>query len=234
MTKWGHSCYLCRVGRGTQARYVELEWSGPRRIARRRRLNLDAAPRRLEGFDVEVPECVRLWLLPGARFGIPERMSVRLRDDRYPAVEIDFSLEEGRLVCDAVRRQAGKPPLAGRDLRRVSLSKHIEDVLAAVAVAVEEEPDGTLRGRWVKAAGGSALETFLDEADRAGLRPKSGRRLTRKHYEAVAAVAIAARAEGRAVLEAIQEELGASPTTAKRWKREAERRGLIPTKERKR
>jgi hypothetical protein len=188
--------------------------------------------RQTRGFWVELPlhehpDVVLLWALPGGRFAIPARLTIGLLDSRYPEVELDFVLEGGKLVCDAIRRKIGGPPLTGAAMRLLKFDDLVEDVLRVMAIALGTEPDGSWRGRWVKDEGGSAVSTFLDEAERIQLRPKQGRSLTRKHYEAVAVVVAEARAMNRNVLRAIEEEFDASQTTAKRWKREAERLGLI-------
>jgi hypothetical protein len=210
---------------------VEAAWKGPRRFPVNVQLELSTGRRK--GFWIKVPEhaasdVVRLWVLPGGRYAIPERMTFGLLDSRYPAVELDFVLEGGKLVCESIRRQPGKAPLTGKGLRLLKFDDLVEEALRVVAIAVTKERDGSWRGKWVKDQGISAVDTFLEEADRVQLRPNRGRQLTRKHYEEVAAAVLEARVKGRPVLLAIQQRFDASPTTAKRWKREADRLGLIP------
>lgn len=207
---------------------VDVSWKGPRRTPVNMRIDLED-PARSRGFWLSVPEQVRLWVLPGGHYAIPERMTFEMHDARYPPVELDFVLEDGKLVCESIRRRRGEPPLTGRSLRLLKLDDFVEEALQIIAVELTERPDGSRRGKWVKDEAGSALDAFLEEAGRVQLRPKRGRQLTRKHYEAVAAVVLEARAKRRPLLQAIEDRFEASPTTAKRWKREAERLGLIPT-----
>lgn len=198
-----------------------LLWKGPRRL-----LFLEHPGEHLHGFAVEVSDGTGFWLLPSGRYAIPERMTLHLLDDRYPKVDLDLELDEGALVCSAIRRQPDSPALSGRLLRApFPVEAIIQEAAQNVAVAVKESRDGSLTGRWVRLGGEAKLKAFLGEYGT--VRPKRGQPKGQEHYETVAQVCQVARANGGSPIRAIMDELHASKTTALRWKKEAERRGLL-------
>lgn len=202
---------------------TEVVWG---QASRHRHLNLDAG-NRLGAYSVEVPEDAQVWVLPGGQYALPARMTVQVRDSRYPKVFVDLELDDGELVCTGIHRQPGAEPLTGRRLRRLALDEIAEYALQSFAVRVREGDDGNLHAQLVRRIG--EWETFFAKYDEQRERPRRGLPKDQQHYERVAERWKRARAEGRAPVKAIETEMFASPTTANRWIKEARRLGLIPT-----
>ena len=152
---------------------------------------------------------------------VPERLTAIVERDGDHTVEIDISVEDGKLVCDAVRvfRNPERPSLTGHELRRLEVSEWMIRATAKFGVG-NQEGVVTTPAAW-------GTDEYRTDVEGVVRRSQRRNQVTEEDLRTAAEI-YREHADTRNPTATVAKQLSIGRSTAARWVALARERGYLP------